>query len=84
MTTSQIQPSLDVNMMVANNVRAELSRERWTGRKAAVALGLTPTYVSRRLSGETPMTPADLVMFSDFLSIPVGRFFAPAKPGTED
>ena len=61
----------DLNHVVADNVRAELSRQRWTGRKAAEALGLTPTYVSRRLSGETHLSPADLIMFARFLRVSV-------------
>lgn len=62
-------------MVVADNIRAELSRQRWTGRKAAAALGLTPTYVSRRLSGNTPLDANDIFMFAEFLSVPVSQLF---------
>lgn len=62
-------------MVVADNIRAELSRQRWSGRKAAIALGLTPTYVSRRLSGETPLDANDIYMFAEFLSAPVSKLF---------
>ena len=62
------------------NIRAELARERWTGRKAAAALGVTQNYVSRRLSGLTPMSPGDLQMFVGLLGVTVARFFE--VPGT--
>ena len=76
MSDAQPLPHVDVNQLVADNVRAELSRQRWSGRQAAVALGVTNTYVSRRTSGTTPMTPSDLSMFAEFLDVPVSRFFA--------
>ena len=75
-----------MNQLVADNVRAELSRQRWSGRQAAVALGVTNTYISRRTSGTTPMDPSDLAMFSSLLGVPVARFFddtqkAPTRMG---
>ena len=74
---SMMQPAheVDLNRVVADNLRAELSRQRWTGRKAATALGLTHNYVSRRLSGETPLAPADIVTFASFHEIPITRLF---------
>jgi transcriptional regulator with XRE-family HTH domain len=75
MTDALAREDVDVDRLVADNVRAELARDRWTGRKAAAALGLTPTYVSRRLSGLTLMSPGDLQMFADLVNVPVARFF---------
>jgi transcriptional regulator with XRE-family HTH domain len=76
--------AVDVNMVVASNVRAEFSRTRWSGRKAAAALGLSPMYVNRRLAGETPLDPSDLVMFAELIGVPVAKFFADTtKPLTE-
>lgn len=63
------------DQLVADNIKEEMTRSRWTGRKAAAALGLTPTYVSRRLRGETVISPTDLKMFADLLGVPVQRFF---------
>lgn len=76
MSNALVERAEDANQTVAANVRAELSRQRWTGRKAASALGLTQAYLARRLSGETPLDPADLVSLSVLLDVPITRFFA--------
>lgn len=75
MTTNAVFDTPDVNQIVAANLRAELSRQRWSGRKAAAALGLTPVYVNRRLNGDTALDPNDLAMFSRLLHVPIGKFF---------
>jgi len=67
---------VDYNSVVADNLRAELARARWSGRKAAQALGLSPNWVQRRLSGDTALEPNDIVLFADFLNIPVERLFS--------
>ena len=67
--------------LVAANLAAELTRQRWSGRKAAAALGLTNVYVSRRASGELECSASDLAMFAEFLDIPVSRFFEGKKKG---
>lgn len=81
MTIIENTQRTDRNMVVADNIRAELSRQRWSGRKAATALGLTPTYVSRRLSGETPLDANDIYMFAEFLSAPVSKLFEQTAKG---
>lgn len=60
---------------IASNVAAELKRQRWTGRSAAVALGLSQPYVYRRIAAEVEMSGSDLAMFAAFLNVPVSRFF---------
>lgn len=70
--------TIDVDQMretIAANVAAEIKRQRWTGRSASVALGLTQAYVYRRLAGEVEMSGSDLAMFAKFLSVPVQKFF---------
>lgn len=65
----------NVRDLIAANLDAELTRQRWTKRKAAAALGISHVYVSRRTSGEVELSGSDLAMFSEFLAIPVSRFF---------
>lgn len=65
----------NVRELIAANLDAELTRQRWTKRKAAAALGISHVYVSRRTSGEVELSGSDLAMFSEFLAIPVSRFF---------
>jgi transcriptional regulator with XRE-family HTH domain len=72
---------IDHNMVVANNIRAELSRERWSNRQAAVALNVTPNWVNRRMNGETRLDADDIVLFANFLRVPVARLFEDTKKG---
>ncbi len=65
----------EIKETIAANLAAELERQRWSHRKAAAALGLTQPYVSRRASGAVELTGSDFAMFSEFLKIPVSRFF---------
>jgi transcriptional regulator with XRE-family HTH domain len=60
---------------VASEVRAHLARHRLSGRRAALALGWTQPYMSRRLTGEIPFDVADLEAIADLLGIPVVAFF---------
>lgn len=69
------QPANQAAQIIAANLDAELTRKRWTKRKAAEALGLTHMYVSRRANGEVELSGSDLAMFAGFLEVPVSRFF---------
>jgi transcriptional regulator with XRE-family HTH domain len=60
---------------VAAEVRANLARQRISGRQAALRLGWTPPYLSRRLIGEIPFDVADLQKMADLLDLPVTAFF---------
>lgn len=62
--------------IVAGEVRAELARQRLSGRQAALRLGWTPPYLSRRLVGEIPFDVADLQALAELLDVPVTDFFA--------
>lgn len=65
----------EVRTRVAKNLSDELKAQRWTRRSAAAELGLTSRYVNSRAAGEVDLSASDLVMFADFLSVPVSRFF---------
>lgn len=67
----------EVRIRVACNLDDELKAQRWTRRAAAGELGLTPRYVNSRVAGDVDLSASDLAMFSDFLGVPVSRFFAP-------
>lgn len=53
-----------------------MKNQRWSARKAAAALGVQHTFISRRLSGETPMDADDMEMFARLLNVDVAMFFA--------
>ncbi len=75
MSNAPMPRVIDWDLQVSENIRAEMARQRWTGRKAANALGVTQNYLYRRLSGVSAMSPTDLVMFAGLLEVPVARFF---------
>lgn len=61
---------------VAAEVRAQLARRRISGRKAALTMGWTEHYMSRRLTGKTPLDVNDLAALSGLLDVPVTTFVA--------
>lgn len=52
---------------VAGNVRAEMARKRVNQTKLAAALGKSQAYISRRISGDTPMDLDDLLAIARYL-----------------
>ena len=65
---------------VADEVRAELARQRLSGVRAAKALGWTQNYIQRHLSGTVPFDVADLQALADLLEVPVTNFFQVMSP----
>jgi transcriptional regulator with XRE-family HTH domain len=63
----------DIDQRAAWNLRALLAGERWSGRKAATALGLAPMYVTRRLNGQTEISFSDIVLFAGLLHMAPGE-----------
>lgn len=79
--TAQTTKVEAIRLRVASNFRAELRRKGLTTRSTASALGLTQPYVNRRTSGMVELSASDLELFSEFLRIPMSRFFL--DDGTE-
>ncbi|WP_025159506.1 hypothetical protein [Leifsonia aquatica] len=75
----------EIALRAAKNLRGILAEERWSGRKAAIALGLTPMYVGRRLNGEAELSVSDVAMFARLLKLDSGALYALLmKPTTLD
>jgi transcriptional regulator with XRE-family HTH domain len=66
---------MTVKDSVAAEVRANLARQRISARRAAICIGWTPMYLSRRLSGEVPFDVDDLGAIAELLDIPIATFF---------
>lgn len=66
---------LRLHESVAGEVRAELARRRLSGRQAAIRLGWTQPYMSRRLTGEIPFNLADLEEIAGLLNVTPESFF---------
>jgi transcriptional regulator with XRE-family HTH domain len=60
---------------VAGEIRAYLARARLSGRRAALQLGWTQPYMSRRLTGDIPFDVTDLEALAGLLDVPVTAFF---------
>lgn len=56
---------------IAAEVRAEMARQKKTGKDLSSTLGLTQSTTSRRLTGEVPFDMAEIFTVSDWLGIAV-------------
>ena len=67
---------------VIAEIRAEMGRQDINGNQLAERLGTSEMWVSRRLSGVTPLRVADLIRIADALGVPITQFLpAPASAG---
>lgn len=69
------QPENSSATAIAGEVRAWLARRGITGHQAAIELGWTQPYMSRRLSGRVVFNVTDLVSIANLLEVPVTEFF---------
>lgn len=53
----------------ADEVRAELARQRRTATELALAIGTTQQTIGRRLNGATPFNAIEMVLASRFLGV---------------
>lgn len=66
---------MSLSEIVAAEIRAEMGRQRYTGRSLAMRLGWPPMYLSRRLSGRTSFDLNDVDLIARALEVPVTSFF---------
>src|SRR5271166_2868933 len=66
---------MSLNDVVAGEIRSHLARRGLTGHQAAVDLGWTQPYMSRRLTGRVPFDVRDLDSLATYLDVPVSLFF---------
>ena len=64
-----------MRMQVAGEVLAWMARRRMSAPRLAGVLGVSPTYVYRRLNGETALDVDDLDRMARALDVPVSTFF---------
>lgn len=64
---------------VAFRVRHELKRKRKSVRKLARELGVTPSYMQRRVSGRVPFRTDEIQEVADLLGVEVAAFFPPPQ-----
>lgn len=59
---------------IAAEVRAELARQAITQQELGERLGYTQWWVSRRVTGLTPFTAAEIIRVAEVLGVPVTNF----------
>lgn len=73
----------EVAAIVAHNLQTYMKEHRWTGRSLALALGLKPIYVQRRMSGEVEMSATDLKLIGDKIGMTLDDFYKVPPTGIE-
>ena len=61
---------------IAGEIRAELGRQNRSARQLAVATGISPATLSRRLQGKKPFYLEELESIAQFLELPLSVFTA--------
>lgn len=64
------------NDYVAQELRAELARQRLSGRELARRMGVEHTWLYKRLTGRVPLHVGELVAVAHLLNKPVEQFFS--------
>lgn len=62
---------------VASEIRAHMARAGMTQNQLAIALGWSPAYLSRRLTGAVDLTLAELEAIADALGVTVTELLSP-------
>ena len=65
---------------IAANIRAEIARAGLSDGEFAARFGITPMSMSRRLSGATPFTTAEVARAAAFFNVSIESLFT-AHPG---
>jgi transcriptional regulator with XRE-family HTH domain len=67
------------DQLVAGEIRAELARQRKSQAELAGQLGVSRPWLSRRLSGETPLSIGDVVVIAGTLGVSIAALTAPVE-----
>jgi transcriptional regulator with XRE-family HTH domain len=70
--------SATLSSLVAEEIRALMARRRMSGRQLAEKLGVSPSWVSYRLTGERPIDMNDLDLIALHLDVDVHKLLPPA------
>lgn len=65
----------NARVSVAAEVRAEMARQRISQSRVRLALGLSQSAMSRRITGELPFDVGELAALAELLGVPPARFF---------
>ncbi len=65
----EINPPTGLRQAIAEAVRVEMARRRWSQRTLAEATGLSQSYIARRMTGQMPWTTDDLEQIASAMSV---------------
>jgi transcriptional regulator with XRE-family HTH domain len=68
-----------LSALVAEEVRALMARRRMSGRQLAASLGVSPSWVSYRLTGQQPIDINDLHLIAKALGVGVHDLLPPPE-----
>ena len=71
---------MEQTQALAANIRAELARQRISGRELARLLDEQPSWVHRRLSAAQEITVDDLYRIASVLNVPAQTLLGSAAP----
>lgn len=75
--TQAHERSATLSQMVAEEIRALMARRRVSGRQLAGELGVSPSWVSYRLTGTQPIDINDLMLIAKALGVGVHDLLPP-------
>jgi transcriptional regulator with XRE-family HTH domain len=75
---------MEADALVAAEIRAELARQRITHSALAEKLGVSRAYLSRRLSGDTPLSIPDLAQIAQILKVSIAQLTRPVDERAQD
>lgn len=78
MTIAPVATGVPLSERVAEEIRAWMGRRRVTGARMARALGVSPAWVSYRLTGVQPIDLNDLEQIAEVLDVSVVDLLTPA------
>ncbi len=73
MTQPEPLSRVEATLKVARNVRSALAWKDITHRTVVDALGMSPSAVSRRMTGETALDVADLIIIANMVGLTPGH-----------
>lgn len=79
MTNPAVSARFSAEDQVIAEVRRHLKRQRWSARRAAMEIGWSEMYISRRLGKKTPFDLRDLALLAELLEVEVIDFFVPLE-----
>ncbi|MEV6633931.1 helix-turn-helix transcriptional regulator [Actinoplanes sp. NPDC051470] len=77
--TQADERSATLSQMVAEEIRALMGRRRMSGRQLATQLGVSPSWVSYRLTGTQPIDINDMHLIAGALGVGVHDLLPPPE-----